>query len=110
MVSLLVVKLTRSLPNERCAWVIIDQILRSSFSVGANIVEGYGKYKGKEYPRFIQMALGSAQETEYWLELLEDVYPGFKKELNEILIINEESIKMLIATLKSLRSKELVSD
>lgn len=102
-VSLLTVKLVKKLPNERTSWVITDQLLRSSFSVGANITEGFGKYKGKEYARFIQVALGSARETEYWLEMLIEIYPSLSKELKEILSINEETIKMLVATLKTLR-------
>ncbi len=74
-VSLLVALLIKKLPNEKSAWIISDQVLRSSFSVGANIAEGFGKFKGKEYSRFILMSLGSANETEYWLELLRDIYP-----------------------------------
>ncbi len=104
-VSLLVVNLTRRLPNERVVWIIIDQVLRSSFSVDANIAEGFGKYKGKEYSRFIQISLSSARETEYWLELLKDIYPRFSKEIEEIVQMNEEVIKMLIATLRSLKNK-----
>ncbi len=102
-VSLLVVILTRKLPNERSAWVIIDQIIRSAFSVGANIAEGFGKYKGKEYSRFLQIALGSARETEYWLELLKDIYPKFADEIDKALSLNLETIKMLVVTLKKLR-------
>lgn len=101
-VSLLVVKLTKKLPNEKVAWILIDQIVRSSFSVGANISEGFGKYKGKEYKRFIQIALGSAQETEYWLEMIQDIYPTHKTDVDDILHLNEEVIKMLIATVKKL--------
>lgn len=102
-VSLLVVELTRKLPKERVAWVITDQLIRSSFSVGANITEGFGKYKGKEYARFIQMALGSARETEYWLELTKEVYLRFATEIDKVLSLNEETIKMLVATLNTLR-------
>ena len=105
-VSKLIIRLTRKLPSERIVWIITDQILRSSFSVGACIAEGYGKYLGKEYPRFIQMALGSARETEYWLELLEDTYPKLSAEINQIVLLNEETIKMLIATLNTLRRKQ----
>lgn len=104
-VSLLIVSLTQKLPNERASRIIIDQMLRSSFSVGANIAEGYGKYKGKEYPRFIQIALDSARETEYWLELLIDIYPKFNDEIKIILDIDSEVIKMLVTTLNSLRNK-----
>ncbi|KKQ52389.1 MAG: Ribosomal protein S23 [Candidatus Woesebacteria bacterium GW2011_GWB1_39_10b] len=102
-VSLLIVRLTRELPNERITWIIIDQILRSSFSVGANVAEGFGKYKGKEYARFLQMALGSARETGYWLELLKDIYPKYSGKLDKILLLNTEVIKMLVVSLKSLR-------
>ncbi len=104
-VSLQIVKLTKQLPNERISLIVIDQILRSSFSVGANIAEGFGKYKGKEYPRFIQIALGSARETEYWLELLIDIYPNLKNKVESIVNINSEVVKMLVVTLNSLRSK-----
>lgn len=79
---------------------------RSSFSIGACIAEGYGKYLGKEYARFIQMALGSARETEYWLELLEETYPEFSAQTKQILLLNEETIKMLVATLNTLRNKQ----
>lgn len=102
-VCLQVAKIIKKLPNERTAWIIADQLLRSSFSIGANIAEGYGRYRGKEYSRFINIALGSAQETEYWLELLQEIYPQFSKEIDEILLINLETIKMLIATINSLR-------
>lgn len=104
-VSLLIAQLTKILPNERIVWIITDQVLRSSMSVGANIAEGFGKYRGKEYPRFMQMSLGSARETEYWLELLTEIYPKFSKEVDEILGYNTQTIKMLVITLKSLREK-----
>jgi len=102
--SLLVVQLIRELPNERIAWIISDQVLRSVFSIGANIAEGFGKYKGKEYPRYLQMALGSARETEYWLELTAEIYPQFTDEIGKILELNSQSVKMLIAAINSLRN------
>lgn len=99
----MVVVLTKKLPADRSAWIITDQILRAAFSVGANIAEGFGKYKGKEYPRFLQMSLGSAREVEYWLELLKEIYPKLGDEIDKILSLNTETIKMLVVTLKNLR-------
>jgi len=101
-VSLLVIKLCKSLPNERVIWIIANQLLRAAFSVGANITEGFGKYRGKEYRRFLLIALGSANETEYWLELLAESYPEFKTGIEQILNKNLESIKMLTSAVKSL--------
>lgn len=102
--SLLIVQLTRRLPNERTTWVITDQILRASFSIGANITEGFGRYRGREYSRFLQIALGSARETGYWLELLGEIYPRFSLTIEQILALNEETIKMLVATLRTLKT------
>ena len=106
-VSLFVIKLYRKLPNEKIAWIISDQLLRASFSVGANIAEGFGKYKGKEYRRFLIMALGSANETEYWLDLLNESYPRFKGEIDLLLKKNLESIKMLSSAVKSLNNRNI---
>lgn len=103
--SLLMVALIKKLPNEKPAWIISDQLLRSCFSVGANIAEGFGKFQGREYARFIRIALGSANETEYWLEMTKDIYPRLNKEIDNVLSKNIETIKMLTATLKSLKKK-----
>jgi len=103
--SLLIALLIKKLPNERTSWIISDQILRSSFSIGANIAEGFGKFKGKEYQRFLLIALGSANETEYWLELLIDLCPSLRSEIMNVLDKNKETIKMLSASLKTLRLK-----
>ena len=44
------------------AWQIID----SSGSIAANIEEGFGRGYGKDYARFLKIALGSARETRGW--------------------------------------------
>ena len=48
-----------------------QQILRSSSSVSANIAEGCGKkYFTKEFIRFLNIALGSSDETQHHLKAL----------------------------------------
>ena len=108
-VTKLIVGLCRKLPKERIADILTAQIIRSSASVGANIAEGFGRYKGKEYPRFLQVSLGSANETEYWLILIKDTYPIFRKEIEHILQKNLETIKMLTTTLKTLKTNKDLS-
>jgi len=44
------------------AWQLID----SAGSVAANIEEGFGRGFGKDYARFLRIALGSAKETRGW--------------------------------------------
>ena len=69
-----------------------SQIRRSSKSVGANIVEGFGrkKYKG-EYIRFLTYALASCDETKYHLDVLhgtaslkKDRFEYFSEKYNEL--------------------------
>jgi len=45
---------------------IVKQLIRSVGSVSANIEEGYGRGKGKEYPHFLRIARGSANESAGW--------------------------------------------
>ena len=52
-VSKLCIKLVRELPKETVAFIVTDQLLRSSASVGANISKGYGRFGTKEYARFL---------------------------------------------------------
>ncbi len=42
------------------------QLIRSAGSISANIEEGYGRGFGRDYARFLRIALGSARETKGW--------------------------------------------
>ena len=99
--------LARKLFKDQVNRVILSQLIRASASVGANIAEGFGRYKGKEYERFLQISLGSANETEYWLLVLKDLNPGFTDETQKIINKNQESIRMIATSLKTLRGKRL---
>ena len=105
-VIVLVILLCRKLPKERIADILSSQIIRSAASIGANIAEGFGRYKTKEYQRFLQVALGSANETDYWLTILRGTYPVFVKEIDIIIQKNMETIKMLAKSLQTLRNKK----
>ena len=105
-VSKMIFRLVNQLPKNQANRILTSQILRSAMSVGANIAEGYGRFGSKEYPRFLQVALGSANETEHWLLLLQECCPNLKTRIQEIITKNEESIKMLAASLKTLRANK----
>ena len=68
-----VVKDVEKFPNTRAARVIEDQLLRSVGSISANIAEGYGRRKGKEYEHYLYIARGSVNETIDWYEKLKRV-------------------------------------
>ncbi len=65
-----ILKLINGLKN---GWKIIqvNQINRSSSSVSANIVEGWGRHLyPKDFIRFLTIALGSSDETKHHLKVL----------------------------------------
>jgi four helix bundle protein len=47
------------------------QIIRAADSVGANLVEGDGRYSDADALHFFVIARASARETRYWLERAE---------------------------------------
>ncbi|MFH1406805.1 MAG: four helix bundle protein [Candidatus Omnitrophota bacterium] len=51
---------------------IARQFLSAITSISANIAEGSGGYKDKEFVRFLNIALRSAYETDNWIQLMND--------------------------------------
>ena len=49
-----------------------SQLIRAAMSIPTNIVEGTGQKTGKEFSRFIGIALNSASELEYHLMMARD--------------------------------------
>jgi four helix bundle protein len=50
-----------------------NQILRATMSIPTNIVEGTGQRSGKEFGRFLEIALKSASGLEYHLILAREI-------------------------------------
>lgn len=101
--ALAIYKATASFPKEE-RYGLTSQIRRACASIPANIAEGCGRSGDAEFARYIQIATGSASETEYHLLLSRDL--GFLKE-KEYQSLSSEVTKlkrMLIALLKKLRS------
>ena len=67
-----VFKVSRNFPKEE-RYSLIDQIVRASRSISANISEGWGKrtYEN-DFKRHLVYALGSLEETKTWLQFAKD--------------------------------------
>ena len=52
---------------------LVSQIKRATYSIPLNIAEGAGRNTDKDFVRFLDNALGSAQEVEYALLLIKDL-------------------------------------
>ncbi len=58
--ALEVIHLIDRLPKDRTAGPIIDQLIRSATSIGANVVEAQASSSKKDYANFFTYALKSA--------------------------------------------------
>ena len=88
--ALEVYKISSNFPaNEQFG--IVGQIRRASVSIPTNICEGCGRNSDAEFNQFLNIALGSASETEYLLILSNDLgfiadshYKILNQKINEI--------------------------
>lgn len=79
-------------------WILLDQVVRSGTSIGANIIEGSNSTSKKEFVHYLQISLKSAAETCYWLELLKEINESEKNSLSS-LIAECQQLKKIISTI-----------
>jgi len=106
--SLLIIKFIAKFPQKRVYWVIADQLLRSATSIGANIVEAKSSSSKREFIRYYEIALKSANETKYWLCLLRDSNLTDRKEIEIILNEAIELSNMIGSSLLTMKGKKKI--
>ena len=103
--SIDIIRFLKELPNEKVFWVISDQLLRSATSVGANIIEAKAASSKRDFIRFYEISLKSANETKYWLGLLRDATDIDKEPINKLLNEITEIARMLSASIITMKGK-----
>jgi four helix bundle protein len=98
--ALRVIRLVDTLPRSAAGQVIGRQLLRSATSVGANYRAACRAQSRAEFAAKFSVALEEADETLYWLELLQEsalIKPerltGLIKEANELVAISAAARK-----------------
>jgi len=86
-----IIRLCKELPNDTINVRLIDQIVRSSGSVGANYREANEALGKKDFVFRLRIARKECKETEHWLQLIQEAnqnmskkMEGLFKECNEI--------------------------
>lgn len=106
--SLRIIELIKDMPEKQIYWCFRDQLMKSGTSIGANIIEAKSASSRREFIKYYEIALKSANETKYWLCLLRDtklidVTEQFTQLLREAI----EIANMLGAALLTLKNKHL---
>ena len=97
--------LCRDMKSNHKESVLINQLLRSATSIGANLHKAQYAQGTKDFISKLEIAQKECYETEYWLELLfetgcitEETYKDIQNECGAIR-------RMLISSLKTIKSK-----
>ena len=90
--------------GDSVARIIIEQLIRSLTSIGANIIEAKACNSKRDFARYFDMALKSANETKFWLCLLRDLRKANKDKIQEILVETTEIANILASSLMTMRS------
>jgi len=97
--------LIAKMPNTE-KYALIDQIKRSSRSVGNNIAEGYGRFRYQENIQFCRIARGSLFETlDHGIIALDEEYIS-EKNLNELRAIHNKTLLILNGYIKYLKNQK----
>lgn len=98
LITLDVYKATAGFPKHE-QFGLTRQLRRSAASVPQNIAEGCGRDSGPDFARFLQIALGSASETEYHILLAADlgyIEVAYARQLEERVIEVKRMLSSLI--------------
>jgi four helix bundle protein len=89
-----IIILSRETPKNITTIPIINQLIRSATSIGANYFEANGASSKKDFKNKICISKKEARETKYWLRLLVKAEPNATekcrklwKEANELTLI-----------------------
>ena len=96
-----IIKMCNKQKCAKCENVLLNQLIRSGTSIGANIREAFYGHGRADFIAKLQIALKECSESEYWLELL--IESGYCDD-REILERCTELKRLLISSLNTAKS------
>ena len=103
--SVYLIKFLNTLPEKSINYSINNQLMRSGTSIGANIVEAKSASSRKDFIRYYEIALKSANETKYWLGLFKDALSIDGKEIRWLIMETNELSNIIASSILSLKGK-----
>ena len=82
---------------------LVDQLVRSATSVGANYREANEKLSKKDFLHWLRIARKECKESTYWLELLRDADQKITHETNDLISESQELRNIFTAILDKSR-------
>ena len=103
--SLRLITFISGLSDTRVSRVLADQLLRSGTSIGANVVEAKSASSRRDFTRYYEIALKSANETKYWLGLVKEGLQIHGEEIDFLAAETNELSRMIASSILTLKDK-----
>ena len=100
-----IVNLSTQVKEKRKGNILLNQLLRSGTSIGANIHEANYASSKADFINKFQIALKECYETDYWLELFKDTNMITPEEYAILFSQCSKIRKLLIASINTAKSK-----
>jgi four helix bundle protein len=98
-----IVGFTRDLRNLKIEVAMVNQLLRSGTSIGANVEEACAGISRKEFSMKLSISYKEAKETLYWLKLLKETNSISSVDFTSLSNDCDEILRILWAILKKTR-------
>ena len=95
------VNLYKYLVDNKNEYVMSKQLLKCGTSIGANVKEAMRGQSQADFGAKMNIALKEANETEYWLEILQETEFLTEEEAESILSDCREMLKLLTSIVKT---------
>jgi len=79
--SIEIINFAESINKNNITIPIINQLIRSATSIGANYCEANGASSKKDFKNKIYICKKEARETKYWLELLVQTNTAYREKI-----------------------------
>lgn len=99
-----VIRLCKELPKNTINRRLVDQIVRSSGSVGANYREANEALGKKDFAHRMRIARKECKETEHWLQLIEEANPDVSKRMKSLFLEGNEIRNILSAIITKINN------
>jgi len=103
--SLAILKLIEKMPNSLSTRVVINQIVKSGTSVGANYRAVCRARSDKEFVAKLNIVLEEADESQFWLEVISEMNWLSASELEFLLKESSELVAIFVSTLKTVNNR-----
>ena len=100
--TLSIYQVTKNFPIDE-KFGLTSQIRRSAVSICSNITEGYRKSR-RDFIRFLDISIGSLEETKYHLLLSKDLNYLKQSQYEELFTLTDEIGKMLYGLSQKLKN------